>query len=83
MQQNPTPIGISYDYLLGYHSGQQLTRISNSLTEKEVKAIGLRRYRKTRVVVTVDCTGFIAGVVDGCRDELAGLAHPVLDEEEE
>jgi len=77
------PIGVTYDYLLGYHSGQRLVKFSTSLSEVEVKAIGGRRWRKANEAIRVDRTEFTLGVMDGYHDEVAGTAHPLPVESEE
>lgn len=79
------PIGVTYDYLLGYHSGQRLVKFSASLSDVEVKAIGGRRYKQASEASRVDRTEFVLGVMDGYHDEVAGIAHPlpVLESEEE
>ena len=74
-----TPIGVTYSWQLGYASGQRLTRIVINLPEKELRGVGWRRCHQAREEFPVDCAEF----VEGYQDQMAGLAHPVSESEEE
>jgi hypothetical protein len=71
------PIGVTPDYLLGYHSGQRLVKFSPNFNELEVKNIAQRRWKKASETIRVDRTEFVLGVMDGYHDETAGIAHPL------
>jgi hypothetical protein len=80
---HPTPIGVSYDFILGYHAGQRLTRTSLTLPLGTTRAIGWRRCVKINEEVKVGCNDFVDGFAQGYQDELQGVAHPLSAESEE
>lgn len=83
MFKYPTPLGVSYSWQLGYAAGQRLTRVSYTVPDATARAIAWRRCLNINLEVRVNCDHFVDGFAQGYQDELAGLAHPVAESEEE
>lgn len=72
-----TPIGVSYDYQLGYFAGQRLVKLSAYLSERVVQGIALHTCGEVNVTYHTDCEEYSSGMAAGYRDEISGLAHPL------
>jgi hypothetical protein len=77
------PLDYSLDFYRGYVAGQLLAQVFPTANDRAVRTIALRRFFEANQRELVDCPEFIGGMSNGYRDELAGLAHPLSESEEE
>jgi hypothetical protein len=83
MFQHPTPIGVSYDFILGYQGGQKLVTVSPSLDEHAILVFAWQECKEAAEEFPVKCEDFVPAFYEGYQDQLQGLAHPLSESEEE
>jgi hypothetical protein len=67
----------SYDYDLGYCTGQRLANTNAYLTTREVAEQAITRWLRISRSIVVDRVEFRRGVMEGYRDQLSGVAQPL------
>jgi hypothetical protein len=77
------PLDSSLDFFRGYLARQILVQVYPAANDRTVRTIGWRRCLEASKKARINCSEFTLGMSTGFRDELAGLAHPLSESEEE